>query len=131
MSSNRKRGSHFRPSVADCNRYSLDQTWAKIHDATTEFRICKNEIDQCLTVSEEVIDRKRGVSLENFVKGSENQLWTINEKKGQLENIYSGFCLPSTSLFIWGLQVGPCPKNLADKVARNSWSFVPLNNCVY
>jgi len=67
------------------------------------------------------------------MKGSENQLWMINEKKIRFENAYSGLCLINVgmvSFFASGIEARVCPKNSVDKMGWD-WSFVPLNNCAY
>jgi len=128
-----KRGYHFRPSASELTSFSQDQTWAKIQDTKFRFQICKKEFEKCLTVSEKLNGRDRAVSLENVVKGSENQLWMINEKQSRLENVDSGLCLINVgmvSFFASGIEARVCPKNSIDSVGGN-WFFVPLNNCIY
>ena len=139
-----KQGNDLQLSVSECNKYSLAQTWEKIQNKAIRIQICKKDLEKCLTVSEKLDGKNRkvsekmngknrAVSLEKFVKGSENQLWAIYEKEGQLENVNSGLCLINVAIvspFHSGIEARVCPENSVDKMGGN-WSFVPLNNCGY
>jgi len=128
-----KHRDHFRLSVPDCNKYSLAQTWEKIQNTVLRFQICKKDSGKCLTVSNGFFNSNRAVSLTNYVKGSENQLWTIHEEKDLLENVDSRLCLFNVAIvapLFSGIEARVCSENSVDKM-RGTWSFVPLNNCVY
>lgn len=118
--------------LADCNKYNPDQAWAKFEVTSRGMKICKKELNQCLTLSNNLDDKKRGVALtETRLGGVPDQLWKMNEEVSLLINVGSGLCLAGifrSFPYVSDVEAHVCSQK-PDYNTKQKSRFVPLNNC--